>query len=615
MAKVLVLLMAALKFPLTNLSSPSQEYGERLRNRELRVARFTAKHRRTGNFRLLLFIVAAVLAWLSFQSHLISVWWLAAPLGAFIAASTYHTKILRALASAERAVLFYKHGMARLEDRWSGMGETGERFNNPHHVYAVDLDLFGKDSLFQLLSGARTRMGEEKLADWLLTPSSLEEIHNRQAAITELRQLLDFREDMAVAGEHARVGVQPVELMEWAESPAQLDSRWLGIVAPALAVAAIATFLIWGIWNRMLPFLVTIAIEAVIFYSLRKKLEELLHKAERAFEDLDLLSALLERVCSEQFQAPLLSSLSKKLGSDSISASRAVERLRSITGLVIDRRNMFLRMFDVPLMFSVQVALAAEGWRRQHGGNVRRWIAALGEMEALLSLATYSFEHPADPFPEFVPEFVSGAACFESEEIGHPLLPASVCVRNDVKMCRKPRVLLLSGSNMSGKSTLLRAVGINAVLAMAGGPVHARNVRLTPLQVGASIRVTDSLREGKSRFYAEITRLRQIVDLTAGEFPVLFLLDEVLQGTNSNDRRVGTQGIVAGFLERGAIGMLSTHDLALTEIAGTTPGDVENVHFQDELKDGRINFDYILHPGIITKTNGLELMRSIGLEI
>ena len=575
------------------------------------MARYTATHIRLGNIRLLLAIIAVVLAWFAFKAHEISFWWLALPLAVFIVVGDHHTKILRALACAERAVTFYRNGIARIEDRWAGLGETGERFNDPHHIYAADLDLFGKGSLFELLSSGRTRMGEEKLADWLLAPSSLEEIRARHAAIAELRQLLDFREDLAVTGEDARVGVRPAELMKWAESPPQLRSRWLGIIARLLTALAVTGVVIWGTLDRVLPLLVIITIEAVIFYSLKKSLNEILHKTEHAFEDLGLLSALLERVCAGQFQTPVLTSLSKQFDSGSIPASRAVARLRSITGLIRDRDNLFLRIFDVPLMYSVQVAFAAEGWRRKHGGNVRQWLLALGEMEALVSLATYSYEHPADPFPEFV----SGTACFESEQIGHPLLPAAVCIRNDVTIGARPRVLLVSGSNMSGKSTLLRAVGINSVLAMAGAPVRAQNIRLTPIQVGASIRVTDSLQEGSSRFYAEITRLRHIVDLTLGGFPVLFLLDEVLQGTNSNDRRVGTEGIVAGFLKRGAIGVLSTHDLALTGIGGNRSGDVENVHFQDELKDGRMNFDYILRPGIVSKSNGLELMRSIGLEV
>ena len=240
---------------------------------------------------------------------------------------------------------------------------------------------------------------------------------------------------------------------------------------------------------------------------------------------------------------------------------------------------------------------------------------------ALISLATYSFEHPADPFPEFI----EGRASFEGEDLGHPLVPAALCVRNDVSIGGDTRVLLVSGSNMSGKSTLLRAVGMNVVLAMAGAPVRARRLRLTPLQVGASIRVNDSLQEGSSRFYAEITRLRQIANLAGedmasgnvagGRPPLLFLLDELLQGTNSNDRRIGAEGIVRALVKRGAIGFVSTHDLALTDIGGPVEGRLKNVHFQDEFADGKMTFDYKLRDGIVTKSNGLELMRSIGLDV
>jgi DNA mismatch repair ATPase MutS len=237
-------------------------------------------------------------------------------------------------------------------------------------------------------------------------------------------------------------------------------------------------------------------------------------------------------------------------------------------------------------------------------------------MEALLSLATYSFEHPADPFPEFT----GGPASFEAADLGHPLVPSALCVRNDVSIGGETRVLLVSGSNMSGKSTLLRAIGINVVLAMAGAPVRARHLRLTPLQVGASIRVNDSLQEGSSRFYAEITRLRQIAnladrDLGTGHPPLLFLLDELLQGTNSSDRRIGAEGIVRALVKRGAIGFVSTHDLALTDIGGSVEGHLKNVHFQDEFADGKMTFDYKLRDGIVTKSNGLELMRSIGLDV
>jgi DNA mismatch repair ATPase MutS len=233
----------------------------------------------------------------------------------------------------------------------------------------------------------------------------------------------------------------------------------------------------------------------------------------------------------------------------------------------------------------------------------------LGEMESLVSLAQYSHERPDDPFPEFV----EGAASFQAADLGHPLVPAAVRVCNDVDISEPTRVLLVSGSNMSGKSTLLRTVGVNAVLAMAGGPVRARALRMTPLRIGASIRINDSLHDGSSRFYAEITRLRRLFE--PSPLPLLFLLDELLQGTNSADRRIGAQGVIRALIERGAIGLISTHDLALVEVPGLAPGSLVNVHFQDEFTDGQLKFDFKLRPGVVTKSNGLALMRSIGLDV
>jgi DNA mismatch repair ATPase MutS len=262
-------------------------------------------------------------------------------------------------------------------------------------------------------------------------------------------------------------------------------------------------------------------------------------------------------------------------------------------------------------LYSLHVALAAERWRHTHGKVIRQWVAALGEFEALSSLAGYSYEHPQDPFPELI----EGTAAFTAVALGHPLIAAAKCVRNSVSLAGTTRMLLVSGSNMSGKSTLLRTVGINTVLAMAGAPVRAQSLQLTPLQVGASIRVNDSLHEGSSRFYAEITRLRAIYALLEQQPSLLFLLDELLQGTNSKDRLIGAEGIVRAFVAGGAVGLVSTHDLALTSIGGLPAGTLRNVHFQDDLSEGQMRFDFTLRDGIVTKSNGIELMRAIGLKV
>ena len=593
------------------LVTSCQEYANRLAAREARVAQFDKTHIWLGNVRLAIVAISAVMAYVSLAQHLFSFWWWGVPLAIFLAIAVYHSRILERLDQATRAVRFYRDGIARIEDRWAQIGDGGDRFSDPHHVYASDLDLFGKCSLFQLLSTARTRIGQETLSRWLLAPAEVSTIRERQAAVQELGEKLDFREQLSLVGHASQIGVHNEELTNWAEAPNRLRSKWVRLVAPLLVIGAVATAIVWGMHGPAWPFLLAVLVEAVITFRFRRDLEFILHGSEKALHDLDLLSAVLTLLEAESFKAPLLQRLSCELSSDSNPGSQVIAKLRSIVHYIEAHHNSVVRALDIPLLYSVQVAYAAESWREQHGHAVRRWLEAVGEFEALISISGYHYEHPADVFPEFV----SGGPQFRAEQLGHPLLPSASCVRNDVSVGGAQRVLLVSGSNMSGKSTLMRAIGINIVLANAGAPVRATKFQLTPLRLGACILVNDSLQEGSSRFYAEILRLREIFDLAGSGPGLLFLLDELLQGTNSSDRRMGAEGLVRALLERGAIGIISTHDLALTEIGGEHKDRIHNVHFQDELRDGKIRFDYRLREGVVTKSNGLELMRSIGLQV
>jgi DNA mismatch repair ATPase MutS len=269
----------------------------------------------------------------------------------------------------------------------------------------------------------------------------------------------------------------------------------------------------------------------------------------------------------------------------------------------------------VLLLIQPHVALAVDRWRRRHGKDIRVWIDSIAESEALGSLAAYRYEHAEDPFPEIVsPDAGATAAIFDGVQLGHPLLPRASMVRNDVHLAGGTRLLVVSGSNRSGKSTLLRTVGINAVLALAGAPVRARSLRLSPLAIGATLRIQDSLLEGRSRFYAEITRIRALSEISSGAVPLLFLLDELFHGTNSHDRVVGAEGVLRSLLERGSIGLITTHDLALTAIADGLTSAV-NVHFEDWFEDNSIRFDYRMKPGPVTRSNALALMRSVGLDV
>jgi hypothetical protein len=589
--------------------SIAELYGERLRAREARLQRLEREHARMGSLRLVLAGLFVAVAAASGRFVAVAPAWMLLPAAGFAAAVLHHLRVRRRRESARHAVDFYRAGLDRLRGEWRGTGRSGLEFDDPSHVYAADLDLFGPGNLFELLCAARTRMGEEQLARWLLAPAPLGTIRDRRGSIEELRDRLSLREDWATTGDAAPIAVRADRLTGWARAPNRLDRPWIRIGARALPLLAVLTAALWGIFGIASPFLAVVLVEGVVWHALKAPIDAAIAAVESAYEDLKNLGQLIRRIEAEKFGSPRLGVLMGALSSRTGGASASLSRLATLVNLVESRRNPLLGPLMLVVLYPLQTALAAERWRRAHGEAMAGWLTALGEIEALLSLSRYAYEHPEAPFPEFV----EGPAIFRASSLGHPLIPAASRVSNDVDISGTARLLLVSGSNMSGKSTLLRAVGVNTVLAMAGAPVCAQRLTLTPLGVGASIRINDSLHQGSSRFYAEITRLKHLLEPAA--LPTLFLLDELLQGTNSADRRIGAQGVARALVGRGAIGLISTHDLALTEIAGLAPGTLVNVHFQDELRDGRLVFDYRLRPGVVTRSNGVELMRSIGLEV
>jgi hypothetical protein len=595
----------------TTSSGPHQEYEQRLAARRTVTERLEARHIKLGNLQLAVAAWVAIFALLAFGRHLFSGLWLIPPVVLFAALAVVHSRILRQRRRAERAAAFYEKGLARLEDRWHGLGEGGVRFNDPAHPYAEDLDIFGTGSLFELLSTTRLRTGEETLARWLLAPAPPQVIRVRQEAVADLQPRLDFREDLALLGEDLRSGVDPGQLSRWAEQPIIFDSPGLRIGAVVLACLAVAGLALWAALSLPEGFLAVLAVESIFFFKLRQRISRVTAAVGEPAYGLALFSEVLERLEREPFSSPHLLALRKELEIEGVPPSRRIARLNRLMELLDSSDHWLIRLLNLPLLYRVQLAFAIEGWRKKCGPHVRGWLAAVGEIEALCAFANYAYEHPADVFPEFAED----GPCFEGDALAHPLLSESRAVRNDLSLSGDLRAMVVSGSNMSGKSTLLRTVGINAVLALAGAPVRARRLRLSPVAVGASIRTIDSLRGGTSRFYTEITRLRKLLDLTKGPLPLLFLLDELLQGTNSHDRRIGAEAVVHGLLDRGAIGLVTTHDLALAHIADTLAPRANNVHFEDHLENGKITFDYALRPGVVRKSNALELMRSVGLEV
>jgi hypothetical protein len=631
-------------------ASPPQEYFARQAARRATLDASTAADARLSNGRLVTFalgVLVVVLAW----NDVVSTWWLLAPVAVFTWLLRRHAQVLRTRTMAQRGVGFYDRGLARLEDRWVGTGELGDRFLDEAHVYANDLDLFGRGSLFELLSLARTRNGEAMLAGWLLARADPTEIRARQAAVDELARALDLREQLALAGADVRTSVNTGRLLEWAESaiPSRAAFRltvWSVTAATLLGILYLALTSTW--W----PLLVVLAGLALLHRWFRQDMNAMLSASEpgiaadfvadtltnRALE-LDIVAELLAHLERPRFDADRLAALRGRLNADGLPASRAIRRLHRLSELYDSQKNtaavpilLFLAgaytrqdwLLEVALGVAAllllarpQIALAVGRWRSRFGPLVRDWVDTVAEFEALSSLAGYRYERPDDVFPEVLDDDLPGdsRALFEGTQLGHPLLPRAALVRNDVHLAGDTQLLVVSGSNMSGKSTLLRTVGINAVLALAGAPVCASALRLSPLAVGATIRIQDSLLEGRSRFYAEIVRIRELVDMASGPVPLLFLLDELFHGTNSHDRVQGAAGVLRSLLDRGAIGLITTHDLALTAIADSLAPRAVNVHFQDWFEHNEMTFDYRMKPGPVTRSNAIALMRAVGLDV
>jgi hypothetical protein len=605
---------------------PKSEYGARLEALRQSQSILDRRHKMLGSVNLALALAGLIVVGWAMDSHSVSILWVLVPGTALAISASIHARVLGARRKGERAIAFYVRSLARLDNRWMGMGETGEHFLDSDHPYARDLDLFGKGSLFELLCTARTGAGEKTLAHWLLDPASVDEIHARHSAITSLRSNMALREDLAVLGEDVRSKVHPDVLATWAEAEPLLKSTLARAVGFALAGVWLFSIVAWfsrGWWQLALT---SSALNLFFNSRFSERVQQIvpdlgpltslegrkLPSTEDVAKDLAVLAVVLERLERETFSAPKLVELQSALKVGGLFPSRAIARLGRLVDYMESRRNPVVGVLNPFVFWSLQVAFAIDAWRTKYGPSIRGWLAAVGEMEALCALAAYAYEHPADTFPEFASK---EQGLFEAHDFAHPLLPEAKAIRNDLTLGGDLRLMIISGPNMAGKSTLIRAVGINAVLAQCGAPVRAKRLIMSPLAVAASICVLDSLQGGISRFYAEITRLKLITELTKGSLPVLFLLDELLNGTNSHDRRIGAEGLVKSLVEHGGIGLVTTHDLALAKMVDQLGSRAANFHFEDHLEDGQLRFDYKLSPGVVQTSNALKLMRSIGLEV
>lgn len=605
-------------------SEPHSVYESRAKERARAVRALREAEHKAGMARLFTFLAAAAAAGLAFGPAGWSGWWILPGTFGFVAAVGWHQRIVARRRDAERAVVYYRRAVARVDDQWRGVGATGADWAKPTHPFAGDLDLFGEGSLFQLLCAARTRMGQHSLAKFLLDGADPKEVLARQEAVRELAGNLDLFEELALLGTRAKTDLDPDHLARWTRDPSRFPGGTYYAACLFTGLCAIAAAAAWGLSPLGGgPFLLILVVEAALTFRIARLISELLKELDSVQPEVELLAKVLSILERQKFESPRLKKLQELLAvppaGDAPSASAAAPSAE--LNLLRDRwslleqcvRNQFLAPLAFTSMGLAWVVHSVEQRRSALSGRLANWLRAVGEFEALASLARNAYENPDHVWPEFAAE---AGPHLELDQAGHPLLARARCVRNDLRLAPDLRLLLVSGSNMSGKSTMLRTVGLNVVLALAGGVVRAKRMRLSSLQVGSAMRVQDNLMEGASHFYAEIRRLRSIVDLAQKRTtPVLFLLDEILHGTNSHDRRVGAEAVIRSLLAQGAVGMVTTHDLSLAEIVDEMAPAALNVHFEDQWRDGHMTFDYQMRPGVVPRSNAIALMRLLGLDV
>jgi hypothetical protein len=531
-----------------------------------------------------------------------------------------HARIEERAAWHEALVSVHRRAIARIERRWDGLppGEAPAGVNVSDHPYAQDLDIFGRVSLFRWLGPAATTGGSARLADWLLAPAEPDEVRARQVAAAELAPLEQWREQMAAHGVLAGGAEEPGgrRFLAWAEGPGSLGARGALLYGLVLALTAVLWLLIalhaTGVVDEaywVYPLLASIALS----FGTTKTIVSAFEQAGAGQRTLARYGALLEDATRTRFEAPWLHEVQERLRAEGALAPACMRRLARILGFAELRSGAALLHFPIQALtlWDFHVLFALERWRRHVGGRVRGWFEALADLDAMACLAGVRHDNPDWAIPVLGPERV-----YRASGLGHPLLPDARRVGNDIQIGPPGTLVLVTGSNMSGKSTLLRAVGLNAVLAQAGAPACAARLELPPCDLQSSIRVQDSLELGLSYFMAALARLKGVVDAAEqarADRVLLYLLDEILQGTNSAERGIAVQAVSRHLLDAGAIGVMTTHDLNL---AGEEPlkSSARLVHFTETVDEaGRMRFDYRLREGLATSRNALRLMQLIGI--
>lgn len=490
--------------------------------------------------------------------------------------------------------------------------DPGDQYLDAHHPYSLDLDVFGEYSVFQCCNRTSSVIGSRQLAQYFSKPASQKEIESRQSAVRELSNLLDWRQNFQAFGRVTKDDPKHLQLLHlWlADDPFIINNKWLRwslYFIPLWMFIGMGISLYYLSWKLAVLF---ILLPAFILYKTVKQVNHTHVRTTHAEKILSYYSRLIRHIESQQFQSKKLVFLQQKFTGNKQPASIKIQAISRIISQLNVRYNIFAVLLNLGGLWDLQWVYRLEKWKKENKATLPQWFEALQHFEALISLATLSYNNPDWTFPVIIQqEMISG------QEMGHPLIHHSKRINNDFQTPTQGHIKLVTGSNMAGKSTFLRTVGINIVLSMAGAPVCAKKLHLPLLEVYSSMRTKDALHENTSSFYAELKRLKVIIEAVEDKSNVYFLLDEILKGTNSKDRHTGSKGLIEQLIRSKGAGIIATHDLELGSMEAQSDGAIENLCMDVEVKEGKLFFDYKIKKGISKSFNATILMKEMGIKI
>ena len=502
-----------------------------------------------------------------------------------------------------------------LEGDYSAFDE-GSEFVDAGHPYSYDLDLFGRKSLFQALGRTCTHIGKQTLATWMqhhLTEKTA--IETRQESIRDMSRRMEFREAFRVTGSINRgADSDEEEISRWSQTPSVLQHLWwvkLCLWAvPGINILLLALGLLHILSLSWFGMMFTVFV--ILSFGLIQRVTLIQESYGKKLKTLNRYAKLITLAKGETWQAPALRELTDKLDIDGHSPAEALTQLsKELDRLDLRNNQLLYVILEGSMFFQLRQIVRIERWKARYGKYLMGWLEAVGELDALCSLGTFAYNHPAYTYPTITNQ----PFCFLARNMGHPLMPEAQCVKNDATIPSRPYFLIITGANMAGKSTYLRTIGVNYLLACMGCPVCCESLTLYPAHLITSLRTTDSLSDNESYFFAELKRLKRIIDLLDEGQELFIILDEILKGTNSADKQKGSLDLIRQFMRLKADGIIATHDLLLGTLADQFPEYIRNYCFEADIKDNELTFSYRLREGVAQNMNACFLMRKMGITI